>query len=234
MRPAQTPQTGETVNINADDVARMATANNPDLVAGGYEPRISAERLAAGARRVPADADERLPAQRAAGAAEQHLPRHQRRAHRRWSGNVGLGAAAAVGRRHLPVRLELAPHATPAASLSNFNPSVTRAAAGGRLAAAAARLQDRSVPRAGRQRRSATSRSPTSACRSWARRRRRRASAPTGPGAGARGRRRAAAIARPVARARTDNNRARVDVGQSPPLDLVSRRARKSRSGART
>jgi outer membrane protein len=41
---AQTPQaTGEVLKITADEAVRMAIANNPDLVAAGYGPRIGAE-----------------------------------------------------------------------------------------------------------------------------------------------------------------------------------------------
>src|SRR5438874_1820335 len=43
---AQTPPPGEVLRMTADDVVRMATANNPDLAAGQYDPRISAERTA--------------------------------------------------------------------------------------------------------------------------------------------------------------------------------------------
>ena len=43
---AQTPQTGDVLHITADDVARMAATNNPDLATGQYDPRINAERTA--------------------------------------------------------------------------------------------------------------------------------------------------------------------------------------------
>src|SRR5262249_18788829 len=42
-----TPQPpAEVLKITADDVAKMATANNPDLATGQYDPRVSAERTA--------------------------------------------------------------------------------------------------------------------------------------------------------------------------------------------
>jgi HAE1 family hydrophobic/amphiphilic exporter-1 len=45
-QPAQAAPQGEVLHITAQDVAKMATDNNPDLVAGEYDPRISAERTA--------------------------------------------------------------------------------------------------------------------------------------------------------------------------------------------
>jgi hydrophobic/amphiphilic exporter-1 (mainly G- bacteria), HAE1 family len=47
--PGVAPQTataGEVLRLTSDDVVRMARENNPDLVAAGYDPRISAERVA--------------------------------------------------------------------------------------------------------------------------------------------------------------------------------------------
>src|SRR4051812_46354166 len=43
--PAARPA-GDVLMVTADDVAKLATTNNPDLVSGGYDPRISAERTA--------------------------------------------------------------------------------------------------------------------------------------------------------------------------------------------
>src|SRR5262249_26045104 len=44
---AQTPQPpAEVLKITADDVAKLATANNPDLATGQYDPRVNAERTA--------------------------------------------------------------------------------------------------------------------------------------------------------------------------------------------
>ncbi|HEX4568694.1 MAG TPA: efflux RND transporter permease subunit, partial [Vicinamibacterales bacterium] len=44
---AQTPQPpADVLKITADDVAKMATANNPDLATGQYDPRIFAEETA--------------------------------------------------------------------------------------------------------------------------------------------------------------------------------------------
>ncbi len=46
VAPAPAPVTGEVIRLTADDAIRMATENNPDLRAAGYDPRISAERTA--------------------------------------------------------------------------------------------------------------------------------------------------------------------------------------------
>ena len=43
---APQPVTGEVLRLNAEDAAKMAITNNPDLVAGGFDPRIGAERVA--------------------------------------------------------------------------------------------------------------------------------------------------------------------------------------------
>ena len=44
--PSQGAVRGEVLKVTAEDVVKMATANNPDLMAGGYDPRIGAERVA--------------------------------------------------------------------------------------------------------------------------------------------------------------------------------------------
>ena len=187
-----------------------------------------------GARRVPADADERLPAQRAAGAAEQHLPRHRRHAHRRLVRQRRPRPAACRGAAAPTASAGTRCARNASSSLSNFNPSVTRAAAGGRLAAAAARLQDRSVPRAGGNVASATSRSPTSGSRSWAttRQRRRRARL-LEPGAGA-ARPSRCSSDRSTSRSSSSGTTGRASTSDSRRRSISSRRARKWRSGART
>ncbi len=45
VQPVQAP-VGEVLHLSVPEVVRMATENNPDLRAGGFDPRISAERLA--------------------------------------------------------------------------------------------------------------------------------------------------------------------------------------------
>lgn len=45
VQPAQAP-VGEVLHLSVPEVVRMATENNPDLRAGGFDPRISAEQLA--------------------------------------------------------------------------------------------------------------------------------------------------------------------------------------------
>jgi HAE1 family hydrophobic/amphiphilic exporter-1 len=46
VAPAQAPPTGEVLKLTAEEVVQMARENNPDLAAAGYDPRIGAERVA--------------------------------------------------------------------------------------------------------------------------------------------------------------------------------------------
>ena len=46
VAPAQEPPTGEVLKLTAEEVVQMARENNPDLAAAGYDPRIGAERVA--------------------------------------------------------------------------------------------------------------------------------------------------------------------------------------------
>jgi HAE1 family hydrophobic/amphiphilic exporter-1 len=123
-RPLPSAQTGETLNITADDVVRMATANNPDLVAGGYEPRVSAERVAeARAVFLPTltsaftrNVQQSPPSSIFLGTSGVRTDL--------WSGNIGLqqqlpwgGGAYSFGWNSLRT------NAT--STISNFNPAVT-------------------------------------------------------------------------------------------------------------
>jgi HAE1 family hydrophobic/amphiphilic exporter-1 len=45
VQPSQAP-VGEVLHLSVPEVVRMASENNPDLRAGGFDPRISAERVA--------------------------------------------------------------------------------------------------------------------------------------------------------------------------------------------
>jgi HAE1 family hydrophobic/amphiphilic exporter-1 len=121
---AQGTPTGEVIKISADEVARMATANNPDLVAGGYDPRISAERVAqARAAFLPTlnsgiqrNVQQSPPSSIFLGNSATRTDN--------WSGNIGLGQHLPWGGGNYSVGWNsLRTNAT--ASLSNFNPSVT-------------------------------------------------------------------------------------------------------------
>jgi HAE1 family hydrophobic/amphiphilic exporter-1 len=222
---AQTPQApaGEVMTVTADEVARMAMANNPDLLAGGYDPRIVAERVAqARAAFLPTLTSGFLRNVQQAPPNSIFLGNEGTRTDT-WSGNVGLG-------QHLPWGggtysfgwNSLRTNAT--STLSNFNPAVTA-----QLQAAVSQplLRDFKIDALRAQ--------VTTAQRSQQIAEIGLQELGTNVAAGAQ---RAywnlvlakAAVA--VQQHSLDlslelerNNRARVDVGQSPPLDLVSARA---------
>ena len=121
---AQGTTTGEVVKISADEVARMATANNPDLVAGGYDPRISAERVAqARAAFLPTlnsgiqrNVQQSPPSSIFLGNSATRTDN--------WSGNIGVGQHLPWGGGNYSVGWNSL-RTNASASLSNFNPSVT-------------------------------------------------------------------------------------------------------------
>jgi HAE1 family hydrophobic/amphiphilic exporter-1 len=123
MQPAPA-QTGEVIPITADDVVRMATANNPDLVAGGFEPRVSAERVAeARAVFLPTltsafqrNVQQAPPSSIFLGTSGVRTDL--------WSGNIGLAQQLPWGGGEYSFGWNsLRSNAT--ATISNFNPSVT-------------------------------------------------------------------------------------------------------------
>jgi len=220
---AQTPPTAETVRVTADSVAGMAVANNPDLVAGKFDPLINAERvrqaraaflptLSSGFQR---NVQQSPPSSVFLGSEGVRTDG--------WSGNIGFG-------QHLPWGggsytfgwNSLRSNAS--SSLSNFNPSVTAS-----LQAVASQplLRDFKID-ATRAQIIVSERNVKIADIGLE-------ELATTLSAGAR---RAywnlvaARAAVSVQQRSLDlslelerNNRARVDVGQSPPLDLVSARA---------
>lgn len=124
-----TQTTGEALKITADDAVRMAVANNPDLVAAGYGPRIGAEALSQ-ARSVF------LPTiQTGVQRNVQNAPPssvffgNQGIRTDFWSGNVGLqqqlpwgGGSYTLGWNSVRTNAS--------STLNNFNPSVTAALQG--------------------------------------------------------------------------------------------------------
>jgi hydrophobic/amphiphilic exporter-1 (mainly G- bacteria), HAE1 family len=122
---AQMPQpTGEVIRVTADDVTRLATANNPDLVAGGYEPRVSAERLAeARAVFLPTLTSSFQRNVQQSPPSSIFLGTQGVRTDL-WSGNVGVAQQMPWGGGSYTFGWNsLRSNAT--SSLSNFNPSVT-------------------------------------------------------------------------------------------------------------
>ena len=198
--------------------------NNPELAVVRYEPGASDARVAAAQRGVPADASRAASTATAPRRRRQPVLRRAGIADRLLVGRRRPGPAAAVGRRQLQRRLDSL-RTTTDNPFTNFNPSLTSALQAIVLAAAAARFQDRS----------ATAQVEIDAAQPRHRRH---------PGSGSAARRspqapRRAYWALVAALASVDvqqrsldlaqelerNNRARVDVGQSPPLDLVAARA---------
>ena len=225
-RRRRRPRPARCVKISADEVARMAVENNPDLVAGGYDPVISDERRARRRGRrscrrctsgVQRNVQQLPPSSIFLGADGTRTDN--------WSGNVGLGPAAAVGRRRLQLRLELAAdqrqqlvvELQPVGHRARCRPSSrSRCCATSRSIRCRAQVTTaQNEPPDRRHRPRGAGDDPVG----------QRASAPTGTWCSSRAAVDvAAAVARSVARARA-HQPARVDVGQSPPLDLVSARA---------
>lgn len=115
---------GEVIRLTADDVAKMATANNPDLVAGGFDPRINAERVAqARAAFLPTlnsgihrNVQQSPPSSIFLGSQGTRTDN--------WSGNIGLGQQLPWGGGTYSFGWSSL-RSNASSSLSNFNPSVT-------------------------------------------------------------------------------------------------------------
>ena len=216
-------QAPNVVRLTADEVVRMATANNPDLVAGGYDPRISAEELEqARAAFLPTLTSGVLRNVQQSPPSSIFLGSQGTRTDN-WSGNVGLGQNLPWGGGSYNVGWSSL-RTNASSSLSNFNPSVTA-----QLQAVVSQplLRDFKID-------------PLRAQVATARTNQQIADIglqelATSLGAAAqRGywnlvltraavsvQQRSLELSQELER----NNRARVDVGQSPPLDLVSARA---------
>ena len=214
---------GDVLHITADDVVRMATANNPDIASGQYDPRINAERTAqATAAFLPTlqsgfarNVQNAPPSSIFFGTSAVRTDL--------WQGNVGLA-------QHLPwgggdytlgwnsIRTNAS------ATLSNFNPAVTAQLQGslsqpllrnfrfdpvkGQVITA---QKNQDIAEIGQQELEITITS--SAERAYWNLVLARAAVDVAQ--------RSLDLSSELER----NNKARVDVGQSPPLDLVSARA---------
>jgi hydrophobic/amphiphilic exporter-1 (mainly G- bacteria), HAE1 family len=219
----QAPVTGEVLRLTAEEAARMATANNPDLVAGGYDPRISAERLAqASAAFLPTltsginrNVQQSPPSSVFFGSDGVRTDL--------WSGNIGLGQRLRVGGGSYALGWNSI-RSNASNSLSNFNPSVTaqlqaaysqpllrdfkidQARAQVAVARQSSRIADIGLQELGTQVASSALRAYWNLVLS-------RANVTV--------QQQSLDLSLELER----NNRARADVGQSPPLDLVSARA---------
>jgi HAE1 family hydrophobic/amphiphilic exporter-1 len=117
-------QSAEVIRLTADEAARMATANNPDLVAGRYDPRITAERLAeARAAFLPTLSSGINRNVQQSPPSSIFLGNEGTRTDL-WAGNVGLGQQLPWGGGSYNVGWSSL-RSNASTSLSNFNPSVT-------------------------------------------------------------------------------------------------------------
>ena len=215
--------TAQILRLTADDVVKMAAANNPDLVAGGYDPKIGAERVAqATAAFLPTltggfqrNVQEAPPSSVFFGADGVKTDI--------WSGSVGLGQRLPVGGGAYTLGWNSA-RTNASSTLSNFNPSVTAqlnavisqpllrdfkidaARAQVTLARESARISDIGLLELGVTITSSAERAYWNLVLA-------RANVAV--------QQESLDLSRELER----NNRARVDVGQSPPLDLVSAQA---------
>jgi HAE1 family hydrophobic/amphiphilic exporter-1 len=219
---AQTP-TGEVLRLSAADVVRMAAANNPDLVAGGFDPRVAAERVAqASAVFLPTLTSGVQRNVQQAPATSVFFGSSGVRTDV-WSGNIGLGQRLPAGGGAYSLGWNsVRTNATN--SLSNFNPAVTaqlqavytqpllrdfkidQARALVTLSRQNERIADIGLQELGITVTSSAERAYWNLVLS-------RANVAV--------QQRSLDLSLELER----NNRARVDVGQSPPLDLVSARA---------
>jgi hydrophobic/amphiphilic exporter-1 (mainly G- bacteria), HAE1 family len=221
--PMQAPTAGEVLHLTADEAARMATANNPDLVAGGYDPRIGAERIAqASAAFLPTLSSGIQRNVQQAPPSSVFFGTNGVRTDL-WSGNVALGQRLPVGGGSYSFGWNSV-RTNASSSLSNFNPSVTA-----QLQAAVSQplLRDFKIDQARAQVTLARQNEriadiglqelgvtiSSSAERAYWNLVLARAAVAV--------QQRSLDLSLELER----NNRARVDVGQSPPLDLVSARA---------
>jgi len=112
------------ITVTADDVARMAAANNPDLVAGGFDPRIGAERVAQARSAflptvtsgVQRNVQQSPPSSIFLGSQGTRTDV--------WGGNVALGQRLPWGGGTYSVGWNSL-RTNASSSLSNFNPAVT-------------------------------------------------------------------------------------------------------------
>jgi HAE1 family hydrophobic/amphiphilic exporter-1 len=219
---AATPP-AEVLRLTADDAARMAAANNPDLIAGGYDPRAAAERVAQATSAflptfnsgISRNVQQAPPSSVFFGASGVRTDL--------WSGNVGLGQRLPVGGGSYNFGWSSV-RTNASSTLSNFNPAVTaslqatvsqpllrdfhidQARAQVQLAREGQRVADIGLQELGTT-------VTASAQRAYWNLVAARASVGV--------QQHSLDLALELER----NNKARVDVGQSPPLDLVSARA---------
>jgi hydrophobic/amphiphilic exporter-1 (mainly G- bacteria), HAE1 family len=121
---AQAPPTGEVLKLTAEEVVQMARENNPDIAAAGYDPRIGAERVAeARAAFLPTlqsgvnrNVQQSPPTSVFFGTSGVRTDV--------WSGNVGVGQQLPWGGGTYNIAWT-SDRTNATSTLSNFNPAVT-------------------------------------------------------------------------------------------------------------
>jgi HAE1 family hydrophobic/amphiphilic exporter-1 len=124
LLPARAGAQGEVLRITANEVARMATANNPDLVAGGYEPQISAERLAQARAAFLPTLSSGIQRNGQQAPPSSVFFGNEGTKTDTWSGNIALGQQLPWGGGLYSFGWN-SQRANASNSLSNFNPAIT-------------------------------------------------------------------------------------------------------------
>ena len=219
MQPGQTLLT-----LTRDEAIKMAISNNPDLAVARYDPAISDAGVAAARGAFMPTLAVRVPARQPAGAADEPVCQRTGDETDIWSSNVGVNQLLPWFGGSYTAGLDAARTGTDSL-LTSLNPEL---AAGLTLTFSQPLLRDFKidVPRAAARHQPAqSSNSPAAASV--------RASVNTSADAERAYWLYVSAIALVEVQQRSldlaleleRNNRARVDVGQSPPLDLVAARA---------
>ena len=115
---------GEVLRLTADEVAKMAAANNPDLVAGGFDPRINAERVAQARAAFLPTLNSGIHRNVQQSPPSSIFLGNQGTRTDNWSGNIGLGQQLPWGGGTYSFGWSSL-RSNASSSLSNFNPSVT-------------------------------------------------------------------------------------------------------------
>ena len=121
---AQQTTTGEVVRLTSDEAARMAVANNPDLVAAGYDPRISAERVAQASSVFLPTLNSGFQRNVQQSPPNSIFLGNQGTRTDNWSGSVGLSQLLPRGGGNYSFGWNSL-RTNASSSLSNFNPAVT-------------------------------------------------------------------------------------------------------------
>ena len=125
------PQTsaGSVMSLTADQVVQMATANNPDLVAGGYDPRLATERVAQARSAFLPTFESSLQRNVQQSPPTSVFLGTQGVRTDLWSGDIGFAQRLPWGGGSYNVLWNSA-RANASSTISNFNPAVTASVQG--------------------------------------------------------------------------------------------------------